>query len=45
MQKGDVKQTLSNTRVLYNLTKFKTKINYDIGLLKFIDWFRKFYKI
>ena len=45
MQKGDVKQTLSDTKVLYNLTNYKTKINYDKGLSKFIDWFRKFYKI
>ena len=44
MQKGDVKQTLSNTTLLKNITKFKPGITYKIGIEKFIKWYKSYYK-
>ena len=43
MQKGDVKETLSNSNLLYEITKYKPKINYKLGISKFISWYKIFY--
>tara|TARA_B100000925_G_scaffold291868_1_gene282052 strand:- start:2805 stop:3803 length:999 start_codon:yes stop_codon:yes gene_type:complete len=43
MQKGDVRETLSNSNLLYEITKFKPKINYKLGISKFISWYKVFY--
>ena len=43
MQKGDVKETLSNSNLLYEITKYKPKINYKLGISKFINWYKIFY--
>jgi UDP-glucuronate 4-epimerase len=44
LQKGDVKQTLSDTSLLKSITKYNPKTNYKIGIKKFIQWFLKYYK-
>lgn len=44
MQKGDVKITLSDTSLLKKLTGFKPKINYKMGIKKFIRWYLQYYK-
>ena len=44
MQKGDVKETLSNTILLQQITKFKPIVNYNKGISNFVDWYKKFYK-
>ena len=43
MQKGDVRQTLSNSNLLYQITKYKPKIDYKLGISKFLNWY-KIYK-
>jgi len=44
LQKGDVKQTLSDTSLLKSITKYNPKTNYKTGIKKFIDWYLKYYK-
>ena len=44
LQKGDVKQTLSNIKLLKVLTGYTPKITYKLGIKKFIDWYKKYYK-
>jgi len=45
MQKGDVIQTLSDTKLLRILTGYKPKTNYKKGIEKFIKWYKFFYKL
>ena len=45
MQKGDVHSTLSDTRLLKNITKYNPNTNYKIGLKKFINWYLNYYKL
>ena len=44
MQKGDVKKTLSNTNLLYQIIKYKPKVNYISGISTFVEWYKKYYK-
>jgi UDP-glucuronate 4-epimerase len=44
MQKGDVKKTLSNTNLLYQITNYKPKVNYVAGISAFVEWYKKYYK-
>ncbi|MDA7703999.1 GDP-mannose 4,6-dehydratase [Candidatus Pelagibacter sp.] len=44
MQKGDVKKTLSNTNLLYQIIKYKPKVNYIDGISAFINWYKKYYR-
>ena len=44
MQKGDVKKTLSNTNLLYQIIKYKQKVNYINGISIFVEWYKKYYK-
>ena len=44
MQKGDVKQTLSNTSLLQQLIRYKPMITYRTGIKKFINWYKNYYK-
>ncbi len=44
MQKGDVQSTLSDTKLLQQITGYKTKINYKVGIKKFVKWFKEFYR-
>ena len=43
LQKGDVKQTLSNTSLLKKITGYNSKTNYKIGIKNFIGWYKKYY--
>ncbi len=45
LQKGDVKQTLSNTKLLKKITGYKSKTSYKLGIKKFIDWYKNYYKL
>ena len=44
MQKGDVEKTLSNTNLLYQIIKYKPKVNYINGISTFVEWYKKYYK-
>ena len=43
LQKGDVKQTLSNTNLLKKITKYNPKTNFKTGIRKFLDWYLEYY--
>ncbi len=45
LQKGDVKQTLSDTKLLKDITGYKPKVNFKTGVKKFISWYKKYYSI
>ncbi len=45
LQKGDVKQTLSNTKLLKIITGYKPKVNYKTGVKKFVNWYKKYYSV
>ena len=44
MQKGDVHSTLSDTKLLQQITGYKTKTDYKLGIRKFVKWFKEFYR-
>jgi len=44
MQMGDVKSTWANTNLLKKLTGYRPETNYKIGVKKFIEWYREYYK-
>ncbi len=44
LQKGDVKQTLSNTKLLNKITGYKSKTSYKLGIKKFLNWYKEYYK-
>ena len=43
LQKGDVKETLSNTNLLKKITGYNPKTNYKSGVKKFITWYKEYY--
>ena len=43
LQKGDVKQTLSNTNLLKQLTGYNPKTNFKSGIRKFLNWYLNYY--
>jgi len=43
LQKGDVKQTLSSTKLLKNITGYNPKTNYKVGIKNFITWYKEYY--
>ena len=45
MQKGDVKLTFSDTKLLKNLTGFQPKTSYKLGIRRFIDWYKGYYEL
>ena len=45
LQKGDVKNTLSNLRKSKKELNYRPKINIDRGIDNYIKWFRQYYKI
>jgi len=45
LQKGDVKQTLSDTNLLRKITGYNPKTEYKSGIKKFINWYKDYYKI
>ena len=44
LQKGDVKLTLSNTNLLKKITNYKAETNYRLGIKKFLNWYKVYYK-
>ena len=44
LQKGDVKQTLSDTSLLKSITKYNPKTNYKSGIKNFLNWYKSYYK-
>ena len=44
LQRGDVKQTLSNTNLLRQITGYNPRTNYKEGIKKFIYWYLNNYK-
>lgn len=45
LQKGDVKNVISDNSKLIKITKLKKRKDYKIGVKEFINWFRTFYKV
>lgn len=45
LQKGDIKETLSSTRILDKFLNTKKKIFYKEGVKNFVTWYTKYYKI
>ena len=43
LQKGDVKQTVSNSNLLKKLTGYNPKTNYKLGIKKFLNWYLNYY--
>jgi UDP-glucuronate 4-epimerase len=43
LQKGDVKQTLSNTSLLKKITGYNPKTTYKMGIKKFLNWYLDYY--
>jgi len=43
LQKGDVKQTVSNTNLLKSITNYNPKTNYKVGIKKFLKWYLEYY--
>ena len=44
-QLGDVIRTSSNSDKLYNLIKYKPKTKIELGIKKYVDWFKFYYKL
>lgn len=44
LQKGDVYETYADTSKILNMTKYKSKIDIEIGISNFVDWYRDYYK-
>jgi len=44
MQPGDVKETFSDTKKIFNDYGYSPKISVSIGVENFIDWYKKYYK-
>ena len=44
LQKGDVYETFADINKLLKVTKYKSKTDINIGIGKFVDWFREYYK-
>ena len=44
MQKGDVVSTLSDTKLLKSITNYNPQTSYKLGIKKFVEWFRSYYK-
>ena len=44
MQKGDVLSTLSDTKLLKRIANYNPQTSYKLGIKKFVEWFRDYYK-
>ena len=44
LQKGDVYETYADTSKLFKATRYRSKIDINVGIGNFVDWFRKYYK-
>ena len=45
LQRGDVKETLSDISLIKSLTKYSPKIDYRKGIDEFIKWYKLYYRI
>ena len=45
LQMGDVKKTFSNISLLNKKINFRPKVKLKNGLKKFINWYKKYYKV
>ena len=45
LQKGDIESTFASKTKLFNLTKFTPKTSVKFGIKKFIEWYKKYYKV
>lgn len=43
MQPGDVYATLADTSLLQKLTGFRPRTNYEVGVARFVEWYRGYY--
>jgi UDP-glucuronate 4-epimerase len=44
IQSGDVLSTFASTNKLFKMYKFKPSIDIEIGIKKFVQWYREYYK-
>ena len=44
LQKGDIPNTNSNSKKLYNKINFKPRTNYKVGIKNFISWYLNYYE-
>ncbi len=45
MQPGDVKETFADISETTNITGFKPTTSIDIGIPKFVEWYKSYYKV
>ena len=45
MQKGDVRYTCADIKLMKKVSNFIPKVSLEEGLNKFIDWYLVYYKI
>lgn len=45
MRQGDIKETHANHTALEKLIEFKPQIKIEVGVNRFVDWYREYYKI
>ena len=45
LQPGDVKKTHASINKLKKYSSYSPKTDIDLGIKKFIDWYRKYFKI
>ncbi len=45
LQMGDIIKTHSNIKKLKNYTNYKPKTNIEVGISKFIEWYKDYYKL
>jgi UDP-glucuronate 4-epimerase len=43
MQVGDVEKTEANTELLLSLTGFRPHTGIDVGIRKFVEWYKSYY--
>jgi len=43
-QKGDIKKTHSDIKKLNSYTGYEPKVGIEVGIKKFIDWYKEYYK-
>ena len=45
MQPGDMKETYSDNELIYNWSGYKERTKINVGIKKFIYWYKDFYNI
>ena len=44
MQTGDIKSTLADNKLLFNLTGYKPRVSVEEGVSNFVDWYIDHYE-